>query len=110
MMAEHGNLCGEEEATYCMNGGTCYKIPSMDVLSCVCGDNYKGSRCEQFQLLSISSNAGQAGLIAAVVIIVLLILVVGVVVIYYTCKVLRSKSQQNQESSQQQYWKIKPRV
>ncbi|KAM7396722.1 hypothetical protein PAMP_019743 [Pampus punctatissimus] len=83
MMADHGDLCDGQEATYCMNGGTCYKIPSMDTLSCVCNENYKGSRCEQFQLFSSSTNAGEAGLIAAVVTVALLILVVLAVVIYY---------------------------
>lgn len=51
-----------------------------------CDDNYKGSRCEQFQLFSISTTAGQAGLIAAVVIVSLLSLVVLAIVIYYICK------------------------
>ncbi|KAM4619011.1 pro-neuregulin-4, membrane-bound isoform [Polymixia lowei] len=109
MMAEHGNPCSEAEATYCMNGGTCYRISSMDTLSCVCSENYKGSRCELYQLLSFSRDAGEAGLIAAVVIIALLIFVLLAVVIYYTCKVLRSKSE-SQKSSQQQYWKVQPRV
>ncbi|CAJ1056712.1 pro-neuregulin-4%2C membrane-bound isoform-like [Xyrichtys novacula] len=86
MMAEHGSPCDAQEATYCMNGGTCYKIHSMNTLSCVCNDNYKGSRCEQFQLFSSSSKAGEAGLIAAVIIVALLILVVLVFVIYYVRK------------------------
>ncbi|XP_078139422.1 pro-neuregulin-4, membrane-bound isoform [Centroberyx gerrardi] len=109
MMAEHGNPCGELEATYCMHGGTCYKLPSMGTLSCVCSGHYSGSRCEQHQLLSTSTNAGQAGLIAAVVIVALLVLVILAVVIYYTCKVLRSKPK-SQQSNQQQYWRVKPNV
>lgn len=51
-----------------------------------CDENYRGSRCEQFQLFSISTTAGQAGLIAAVVIVALLILVILAVVIYYIRK------------------------
>ncbi|KAM6961022.1 toxin Bcs III 15.09 [Aplochiton taeniatus] len=86
MMANHGDPCDSLEATYCMNGGTCYRIPSMDTLSCVCNDNYKGSRCEQFQLFSRSRVAGEKGLIAAVVIVVLLILLALAVVIYYSSK------------------------
>ncbi|KAM7414576.1 hypothetical protein PAMA_019408 [Pampus argenteus] len=74
-----------------------------------CNENYKGSRCEQFQLFSSSTNAGEAGLIAAVVTVALLILVVLAVVIYYIRKVLKAK-QQSQGSSQQEYWKVKPRV
>ncbi|XP_044213547.1 pro-neuregulin-4, membrane-bound isoform-like [Thunnus albacares] len=109
MMADHGDPCDGQEATYCMNGGTCYKISSMDTLSCVCNENYKGSRCEQFQLFSSSTNAGEAGLIAAMVIVALLILMVLAAVIYYICKVLKAK-QQSQQSSQQQYWRVKPRV
>ncbi|KAF3854816.1 hypothetical protein F7725_022871 [Dissostichus mawsoni] len=49
-----------------------------------CNENYKGSRCEQFQLFSSSTKAGEAGLIAAVVLVVFLISVVIAVVIYYT--------------------------
>lgn len=47
-----------------------------------CNDNYKGSRCEQFQLLQSSTNAEEAGLIAALVTVALLILVVVAVIIY----------------------------
>ncbi|XP_022610474.1 pro-neuregulin-4, membrane-bound isoform [Seriola dumerili] len=109
MMADHGAPCDGQEATYCMNSGTCYKIPSMNTLSCVCNEDYKGSRCEQFQLPSKFSNAGEAGLIAAVVIVALLILVVLAVVIYYVRRMLKAK-QQSQQSNQQLYWRVKPRV
>uniref|UniRef100_A0A4W6CDZ8 EGF-like domain-containing protein n=1 Tax=Lates calcarifer TaxID=8187 RepID=A0A4W6CDZ8_LATCA len=86
MMADHGDPCDGQEASYCMNGGTCYKILSMNTLSCVCNEDYKGSRCEQLQLPSKFTNAGEAGLITAVVIVVLLILVVLAVVIFYVRK------------------------
>ncbi|XP_074533139.1 pro-neuregulin-4, membrane-bound isoform [Halichoeres trimaculatus] len=109
MMADHGAPCDPQEATYCMNGGTCYKILSMNTLSCVCNENYKGSRCEQFQLFSMSSKAGEAGLIAAVVIVSLLILVVLAFVIYYVRKRLKAK-QQRRQNNQQPYWMVKPRV
>lgn len=33
--ADHGELCEGVDVTYCMNGGTCYKITSMDTLTCV---------------------------------------------------------------------------
>lgn len=108
-MAEHGAPCDDQEATYCMNGGTCYRIHAMNTLSCVCNENYKGSRCEEHQLFSTSSSAGEAGLIAAVVIVALLILVVLAFVIYYIRKALRAK-QQIQQNNQQQYWRVKPRV
>ncbi|CAK6951038.1 pro-neuregulin-4%2C membrane-bound isoform-like [Scomber scombrus] len=109
MMADHGDPCNGQEATYCMNGGTCYKIPSMNTLSCVCNESYKGSRCEQLQLFSSATNGGHAGLIAAVVIVALLILVALAVAIYYIRKVLKAK-QQSQQSNQQEYWRVKPRV
>lgn len=32
---DHGVLCDGQDATYCMNGGTCYKITAMDTLTCV---------------------------------------------------------------------------
>ncbi|XP_033997668.1 pro-neuregulin-4, membrane-bound isoform-like [Trematomus bernacchii] len=111
MMADHGTPCDGQEATYCMNGGTCYKIrDAMNTLSCVCDENYKGSRCEQFQLFSSSGKAGEAGLIAAVVIVVLLILVVIAVVIYYTHKMLKAKQQSQQNKPKTEYWKVQPRV
>ncbi|XP_037623707.1 pro-neuregulin-4, membrane-bound isoform-like [Sebastes umbrosus] len=109
MMADHGDLCDGQEATYCMNGGTCYKIPAMNTLSCVCKDNFKGSRCEQFHLFSSNPNAGQAGLMAAVIIVIVLILVVLAVAIYYIRKMLKAK-QQSRQNNPQQYWKVKPRV
>lgn len=108
-MSDHGELCDGKEATYCMNGGTCYKISSVDSLSCVCSENYKGSRCEHFQLFSYSPNAKEAGLIAAVVIVALLILVVLAVVIYYVRKMLKAKKQ-SQQNNHQEYWRVKSRV
>ncbi|KAK5867396.1 hypothetical protein PBY51_011893 [Eleginops maclovinus] len=110
MMADHGVPCNGQEATYCMNGGTCYKIHAMNTLSCVCNDNYKGSRCEQFQLFSSSTNTGQAGLIAALVIVALLILVAIAVVIYYIRKMLKAKQQSQQNIPQPQYWRVQQRV
>ncbi|XP_033181167.1 pro-neuregulin-4, membrane-bound isoform [Mastacembelus armatus] len=109
MMADHGDPCNVQEATYCMNGGTCYKIPSMNALSCVCNEDFKGSRCEQFQLSIKDSNGRDVGLIAAVVIVALLILVVLAAVIYYVRKLLKAK-QQNQQNIQRQYWRVKPTV
>ncbi|XP_029290268.1 pro-neuregulin-4, membrane-bound isoform [Cottoperca gobio] len=109
MMADHGDPCDAQEATYCMNGGTCYKIHAMNTLSCVCNGNFIGSRCEQFQLFSISTNAGKAGLIAAVVIVAILILVFLAVVIYYIHKRMKAKKQ-SQQNKPQQYWRVKSRV
>ncbi|XP_040018467.1 pro-neuregulin-4, membrane-bound isoform [Gasterosteus aculeatus] len=109
MMADHGDLCDGQEATYCMNGGTCYKILSMDTLSCVCNESYKGSRCEQFQLFSTTSNATEAGLIAALVIVALLILALLAVVIYFMRRVLKTR-QQSQQDNPTEYWRVKPRV
>ncbi|KPP75087.1 pro-neuregulin-4, membrane-bound-like, partial [Scleropages formosus] len=83
-MAEHGEACEAAEATsYCMNGGTCYRIPSMSTLACVCNSGFKGSRCEELQLLSRSQTNENGGLIAAVVIVVFLILVLLIIIIYY---------------------------
>nr|XP_020467916.1 pro-neuregulin-4, membrane-bound isoform [Monopterus albus] len=109
MMADHGDPCDVQEATYCMHGGTCYKISSMNVLSCVCTDVYRGSRCQEHRLPLISTDPGQAGLIAAVTIVALLILVVLSVVIYYTYKMLKAKKQ-SQQNHQQQYWRVQPRA
>eukprot|EP00066_Takifugu_rubripes_P016390 XP_011605656.1 PREDICTED: pro-neuregulin-4, membrane-bound isoform isoform X1 [Takifugu rubripes] len=86
MMADHGDLCEGVDTAYCMNGGTCYKITFMDTLTCVCNSNYKGSRCEQFQLFSSSTSAERAGLIAAMVVVALFISVSLAVIIYYDVK------------------------
>ncbi|XP_055797237.1 pro-neuregulin-4, membrane-bound isoform-like [Salvelinus fontinalis] len=86
-MADHDDPCNELETSYCMNGGTCLKIPFMDNYLCLsCSENYKCSRCELYQLLITAHDAGETGLITAVVIMVLLILVVFTVVVSYTCK------------------------
>ncbi|KAG7245337.1 hypothetical protein INR49_010787 [Caranx melampygus] len=69
-----------------------------------CNEDYKGSRCEQFQLPSKFGNAGEAGLIAAVVIVALLILALLAVVIFYVRRMLKAK-QQSQQNNQQPYWK-----
>ncbi|KAL2093026.1 hypothetical protein ACEWY4_010338 [Coilia grayii] len=90
-----------------MNGGSCFKIPSVSTPTCVCSVSYKGSRCEEFQLSSTGGDSAESGMIAGVIIIVLLILVVMAVVIYYTCKLKKSK-EPNQPKSEQ-YWKIQPR-
>ncbi|GAA6105017.1 pro-neuregulin-4, membrane-bound isoform [Tachysurus ichikawai] len=86
MMADHGEPCTESDASYCMNGGKCFKIPSMSTLTCVCNNNYVGSRCEQFQLEIMSDNRHETGMIAAIVILLILILLVLAVVIYCICK------------------------
>ncbi|XP_038124791.1 pro-neuregulin-4, membrane-bound isoform-like [Cyprinodon tularosa] len=89
MMEEHGKLCDPQDATYCMNGGTCYKMPSIDTFFCHCTGNYAGSRCEQLTLQYQSLDEMERGLLAAVIIIVILILVVLAVVIYYVQKMIR---------------------
>eukprot|EP00066_Takifugu_rubripes_P016391 XP_011605657.1 PREDICTED: pro-neuregulin-4, membrane-bound isoform isoform X2 [Takifugu rubripes] len=109
MMADHGDLCEGVDTAYCMNGGTCYKITFMDTLTCVCNSNYKGSRCEQFQLFSSSTSAERAGLIAAMVVVALFISVSLAVIIYYVRKMLKAKKKR-QQSTPQQYWRVKPRV
>ncbi|KAK1789848.1 hypothetical protein P4O66_015731, partial [Electrophorus voltai] len=48
-----------------------------------CNEHYKGSRCEQFQLLSISNDKEETGMIAAVILLLLLILFVLAGIIYY---------------------------
>ncbi|XP_067357443.1 pro-neuregulin-4, membrane-bound isoform-like [Channa argus] len=109
MMADHGEPCDGEDVTYCMNGGTCYKIPSINTLSCVCNTDYKGSRCEHFHLPIKEQQASDIGLLAAVVIVALLIFVVLAVIIYYLRKMLKAKKQ-SQQNNQQQYWRVNPRV
>ncbi|KAM9375951.1 pro-neuregulin-4, membrane-bound isoform [Pholidichthys leucotaenia] len=108
MMAEHGEPCNGLEATYCMNGGTCYKISAMDTLNCVCNESYKGSRCEHYQLFTHSPFPKEAGLIAAMVIVGLLILAVLAVVIFYLRKMLKAKKE-SQQNNKQPYWRVERR-
>ncbi|XP_059392096.1 pro-neuregulin-4, membrane-bound isoform-like [Carassius carassius] len=103
MMAEHGDPCTESEASFCMNGGTCFKIRSVSTPTCVCSVNYEGSRCEQFQLFSFSRDSEEKGMIAAVAIIALLILVVLGVVIYYICKI---KGNARSQPKPEAYWRV----
>lgn len=110
MMADHGEPCDGREATYCMNGATCYKITMMNTLSCVCNDNYKGSRCEQFELLTGPTNAERAGLIVALVTVALLFLVVLAVIIYYKHRLRKAKQQNQQRPQCKEYWRVSPRV
>uniref|UniRef100_A0A8C1NTZ7 EGF-like domain-containing protein n=1 Tax=Cyprinus carpio TaxID=7962 RepID=A0A8C1NTZ7_CYPCA len=83
LVIEHGIPCTVSEANFCMNGGTCFIIPTVSTPTCVCKANFEGSRCEHYQLSSFSRDSEEKGMIAAVVIIVLLILVLLGVVIYY---------------------------
>uniref|UniRef100_A0A3B5R1Y4 EGF-like domain-containing protein n=1 Tax=Xiphophorus maculatus TaxID=8083 RepID=A0A3B5R1Y4_XIPMA len=86
MMAEHGKPCDPQEATFCMNEGTCYKLPAMNTLSCICSENYKGNRCEQYHLPSSSQDGYDRGLLAAIIVVAIILLVVLVVIIYYKCQ------------------------
>ncbi|XP_013859038.1 pro-neuregulin-4, membrane-bound isoform [Austrofundulus limnaeus] len=105
MMAEHGQPCDAKEAGYCMNEATCYKISSMNLLSCVCRENYKGSRCEQY-LLPVQTEQDR-GLLAAVIFVAILILVVLAVIILYVYRMLKSKNQRkNQVKSSNMSYKI----
>ncbi|KAF5907485.1 pro-neuregulin-4, membrane-bound isoform, partial [Clarias magur] len=81
----HQEPCTASEASYCMNGGKCFKIPSMSTPNCVCNYNYAGSRCDHFQLESASDNSHQTGMIVAIAILVLLILLLLIVIIYHMC-------------------------
>uniref|UniRef100_A0A8C6KXN1 EGF-like domain-containing protein n=1 Tax=Nothobranchius furzeri TaxID=105023 RepID=A0A8C6KXN1_NOTFU len=101
-MAEHGKPCDVQEATYCMNGATCYKIPSMDSLSCVCTESYKGSRCDQLYLFNQSLDETNTGLLAAVILLAILISVVLVFLIY---RVYRYINPPDSQQSQQEYRK-----
>lgn len=51
-----------------------------------CRENYKGSRCELYELLAQSPDEQDRGLLAAVVIVGVLILVVLAVIIYYVVR------------------------
>ncbi|KAL4658719.1 pro-neuregulin-4, membrane-bound isoform [Arapaima gigas] len=105
-MAEHGEPCKISEAsTYCMNGGTCYRIPSVSTLTCVCSGGYTGSRCEEYHLFMVSKMNETGGLIAAIVIVAFLILIILTIIIYFACRMWK-KSHQNK--SRTEYGRVKP--
>ncbi|XP_072291464.1 pro-neuregulin-4, membrane-bound isoform [Eucyclogobius newberryi] len=111
MMSVYGETCSGQEATFCMNGGTCYKLPTMDSLSCMCGSMYRGSRCETLSLFTTGENGQNSGLIAAVLIVSILIAVAVAVFIYYIIKRLQIRKKELQDSGQQShYWKVKTRA
>lgn len=39
----HSELCAVQ--TYCLHGGTCYRLPSLGMHYCQCTQNYEGKRC-----------------------------------------------------------------
>ncbi|KAJ8344563.1 hypothetical protein SKAU_G00318920 [Synaphobranchus kaupii] len=108
MIAGHGEPCGDSDASYCLNGGTCLRIPSVSDPTCVCNSFFKGSRCNERQLFIISQNPERAGLIAAVAIVALLLLVMLAVVVYYACKMWRRKTKSPQ--NRKEYWRVAPRA
>ncbi|XP_023666932.1 uncharacterized protein [Paramormyrops kingsleyae] len=107
---EHGNLCNASEASYCTNGGTCYRIPAMPTITCICKNNFKGSRCEEFQLFSQSDTSDDAGLIAAVVVLVILILMALTVVIYLIFKLWAQKKKAQKQQRNRPYQQVPRRV
>uniref|UniRef100_A0A8C6TE92 EGF-like domain-containing protein n=1 Tax=Neogobius melanostomus TaxID=47308 RepID=A0A8C6TE92_9GOBI len=111
MMAEHGDTCSGQEATFCMNGGTCYRLPTMNQLSCVCRLMYTGSRCETLSLFTSADNGHNKGLIAAIIIVTILIAVAVAVLIFHIIKRLQIRRKQRQNSDQQgHYWKVNSRA
>ncbi|CAG5114502.1 unnamed protein product, partial [Candidula unifasciata] len=38
-----------ERHTYCLNGGSCFHIPALEVDICECRADYEGARCEKRQ-------------------------------------------------------------
>ncbi|XP_048828472.1 pro-neuregulin-4, membrane-bound isoform-like [Brienomyrus brachyistius] len=107
---EHGKLCNASEASYCTNGGTCYRIPTMPTITCICGDGYKGSRCEEFQLFSTSETSDNVGLIAAVVVLVILIIMALTVVIYLIFKLWAQKKEAEKQQRNRPYRQVPRRV
>lgn len=110
-MAEHGDTCSGEDATFCMNGGTCYSLPAMNQLSCVCKLMYTGRRCETLSLFTSSQDGHNKGLITAIIIVTILIAVAVAVFIFYIIKRLQVRRKQQEDSDQQgPYWKVKSRA
>ncbi|KAI5627024.1 pro-neuregulin-2, membrane-bound isoform isoform X4, partial [Silurus asotus] len=86
LFLDHGEPCTGSDESYCMNGAKCFKIPSMSTLTCLCNDNYVGSRCEQLQLESTSYNSQETGMMVAIIIILILIVLLLAGIIYLICK------------------------
>ncbi|XP_014868115.1 PREDICTED: pro-neuregulin-4, membrane-bound isoform-like [Poecilia mexicana] len=100
MMAEHGKPCDPSEATFCMNEASCYKLPAMETLSCICRENYKGIRCEEYHLPSYSQDGYDRGLLAAIIVVAIIVLVVLAVIIYHIQKMVKEKPSQKNDADQ----------
>ncbi|XP_028679178.1 pro-neuregulin-4, membrane-bound isoform-like [Erpetoichthys calabaricus] len=94
----HAEPCSSEESSFCLNGGICYRIPSASSPSCVCNEDFKGTRCEEFQLPIKTASENDRGLIAAVVIISVLIALVLIAVIYCAHRTWKEKKKRAAES------------
>ncbi|XP_077173385.1 pro-neuregulin-4, membrane-bound isoform [Paroedura picta] len=80
MRTDHEELCGSSYGSFCMNGGVCYRIPTVSSPFCRCTENYTGARCEENLLPSIKNHTrGElfAAFLASVV--VLSVLVAGAI-------------------------------
>uniref|UniRef100_A0A3P9NS76 Neuregulin 4 n=1 Tax=Poecilia reticulata TaxID=8081 RepID=A0A3P9NS76_POERE len=101
MMAEHGKPCEPQEATFCMNEASCHKLPAMETLSCICRENYKGIRCEEYHLPSSSQDGYDGGLLAAIIVVAIIGLVVLAVIIYHVQKEGKTKPKERCRSDEE---------
>ncbi|KAM4748175.1 pro-neuregulin-4, membrane-bound isoform [Rhinophrynus dorsalis] len=56
MTTGHGEPCNIDQSRFCLNGGTCYIIPSFPSPHCKCIGTYTGTRCE---VIFLSSETAQ---------------------------------------------------
>ncbi|XP_053127932.1 pro-neuregulin-4, membrane-bound isoform [Hemicordylus capensis] len=85
MRTDHEELCGSSYGNFCLNGGTCYTLPTASSPFCRCTENYTGPRCAEIFLPSIKNHPGGelfAALLASVV--VLSVLVAGA--FFFLCR------------------------
>ncbi|XP_067829631.1 pro-neuregulin-4, membrane-bound isoform-like [Heptranchias perlo] len=94
----HGELCPIMYSSYCLNGGTCYILTSSSPF-CWCNDSFKGSRCEEFLLLSQQPDRTVSPPLIIIVVTLLFALLVIMGATYVYCKKRRQKRSNQQNSS-----------
>ncbi|XP_067871256.1 pro-neuregulin-4, membrane-bound isoform-like [Heterodontus francisci] len=81
----HGERCPITYSSYCLNGGTCYILPTSNPF-CWCKDSFKGSRCEEFMLLSQQPDRTISPSLIVIIVVTLLIalsVIIGATYFYY---------------------------
>ncbi|XP_054732497.1 protein vein-like [Anastrepha obliqua] len=56
LMGGTGNICPDDAAEFCLNGGTCNFFSEIGSYSCICPEGFIGERCDRKEVNNISPN------------------------------------------------------